>query len=775
MRFGRFVRIVVVLAALVLGVSACSVRRGGSTPAKPEEANGFRTDVVVGGLIAPTVLAFLPDGRMLIAEQSGVIRLVKDGKLVPKPFLDIHREVNTYTERGLLGMAVDPAFRSNGYVYLLYTHEDDASRPKGPKTARLTRVTAHGDTASPGSEVVLVGKQGDRLCRSLPVGSDCIPQEWQGHSVGDIVFAPDGTLFLAMGDASNWNKATRDSLRAQNVDVLAGKILHVTRQGKGVPTNPFWNGDPDAARSKVWAYGLRNPFRFALSPWSGLPYLGDVGWNTWEEVDVATPGADLGWPCYEGHGREHEFGRMAACKALYAKGPSVVKGPLVTWRHTAKVRASAIGGSFNTGNAFPPALDGAYFYGDYIRSEIDYVQVDPHDRIVSGPWPFVKDANGLVDIKFGPDGTLYYLSITGELRRIRYTRDEQAAVPRLLGRPTTYATGTNPHSVNAADVNGDGRLDLVAADAGSNDAAVLLGTDDGRFAPPGHYATGLRPKVVVAADVNGDGSQDLVSANQDSNGISVLLGDGDGTFGKHRDYAACVHAHDVTAADLDGDGRLDLAVACFGGSVVSVLRGNGDGTFQRHVDYESGAVPTLDRGARSERRRQARPRRGEPRQRLRGRPPRNRRRQVRTRRDVRGRHAASPHRHRRPERRPAPGPRHRERRLRRRERASRQGRRDVREGGLVRHRTGPEGDRGGGPGRRRAPRRRDGEHRRQLRQRQPGAPPATRSACSSARGRASSSLRSPTSPGRPRSRRSSPISTGTAARTSRPRTGTAGP
>jgi glucose/arabinose dehydrogenase len=587
MRPGSLVPILVLCSAALLG-GGCSSGKSGAKPAGPEESNGFRTGVVVSGLTAPTAFAFLPGGRILVAEQAGVIRLVKNGKLAKQPFLDIRHEVNTYTQRGLLGLAIDPDYGSNGYVYLFYTYEDNPGRPRATKTARLTRVTVHGDIASPSSEVVLLGTLVGTPCRRLPVGSDCIPNDWMGHSVGDIAFARDGTLFLGTGDAANWFKVTPDALRAQNLDSLAGKILHVTRQGKGVPTNPFWTGDPDAVRSKVWAYGLRNPFRFALSPLNGLPYVGDVGWSAYEEIDVAAAGSDLGWPCYEGPKRQPAFGRLAACRSLYKRGSSAVTQPLVTWRQTA-VRAASIGGSFNTGSALPPVFAGAYFYGDYVRSEIDYVQVDRNNRIVSGPWPFVQNANGLVDIRFGPEGDLYYLSVTGELRRMHY--ESAPAGPPLVGRPAAFPAGANPHSVVAADVNDDGTLDLVAADAGSSDAAVLLGRGDGDFAPAMRYATGLRPKVVIAVDVNGDGSTDLVSANQDVSSVSVLLGNDDGTFGEHRDYPTCADAHDVTSGDLDGDGRVDLAVACWGGTVVSVLPGNGDGTFGQHVDYESGNAP----------------------------------------------------------------------------------------------------------------------------------------------------------------------------------------
>jgi glucose/arabinose dehydrogenase len=592
MRRSTLARTLVVLCSLVLLGAGCGGDKN-ETRVKLELPAGFESEVVVSGLTAPTGFTFLPDGRILVAEIAGVVRLVEGGMLAEKPFVDIQDRVNSYRERGFLGLAVDPDYASNGFVYLLYSYENDASRPKGTKTARLTRVTAAGDTASPDTEVVVVGTEVGESCKRLPRGSDCIPNDWKGHSVGDIALAPDGTLFFSTGDASNWFDPTRDSLRSQDLDSLAGKVVHVTREGKGVPSNPFWNGDPDAARSKVWAYGLRNPFRFSLSPWSGTPYVGDSGWETAEEIDVAVAGGNFGWPCYEGPARQPEFAPKAACRALYDKGASAVRGPLVTWRH-GEQRASAIGGTFNTARAFPPVYDGAYFYGDYVRGEIDYVHVDRNDKIVSGPWRFATGATGPVDFQFGPDGALYFLSVaTGELHRIRYAPDEAPAstAPRLVGRPSVVRSGTNPHSVTPADVDGDGTLDLLVANAGGDSLTVLRGLGEGRFAPAVRYPTGQRPKVVIAADLDGDGSPDAVSANQDSSSVSVLLGKGDGTFGPAADFPVCSRAHDVAAGDLDGDGDLDLAVACFGGSVVSVLVGRGDGTFGQAVDYESGEQP----------------------------------------------------------------------------------------------------------------------------------------------------------------------------------------
>jgi len=139
-----------------------------------------------------------------------------------------------------------------------------------------------------------------RSCNDFPIGADCIPSDSASHSVGNIRFAPDGTLFVTTGDGARFDDVDPDALRAQNLDSLAGKVMRITRLGQGVPSNPFWNGAAGANRSKVWAYGLRNPYRFNLRPGTGTPYLGDVGWASYEEINVASAGANLGWPCFEG-------------------------------------------------------------------------------------------------------------------------------------------------------------------------------------------------------------------------------------------------------------------------------------------------------------------------------------------------------------------------------------------------------------------------------------------------------------------------------------------
>jgi len=195
--------------------------------------------------------------------------------------------VNDYWGHGMIGLAVDPNFASNGYVYLAYTYENNAADYSGTKTARLTRVTAVGDTASRSSETVILGTVTGTSCQNFPAGADCIPSDNPSHSVGQIRFDASGNIFFNSGDAASFNVVDTLALRAQDLTSLAGKVMHVSPLGAGLSSNPFWTGDASANKPKIWAYGVRNPFRFNLRS-GAYPYAGDVGWDTWEEINAAT-------------------------------------------------------------------------------------------------------------------------------------------------------------------------------------------------------------------------------------------------------------------------------------------------------------------------------------------------------------------------------------------------------------------------------------------------------------------------------------------------------
>lgn len=381
--------------------------------------SGFSDVVVASSLGFATAFSFFPDGRIAIAEKTGVVRIVKNGQLLSTPLIDVSDRVNDYWDRGLLSVAVDPDFGSRPHVYLLYVYENDPSDFTGPKTARLTRVTVSGDTADPDSETVVVGKTGGRSCHDFPAGSDCIPADGPSHSVGGLKIAGNA-IFLTVGDAADFNTVNDDALRAQDLDSLAGKLLRVGRDGRGLSSNPFWNGNANANRSKVWAYGLRNAYRFSLRSGSGAPvvYLGDVGSNHREEINVAGAGANFGWPCYEGTAQLSGYAGYQTCQDLYAKqGTAQARKPILDY-----ASGCVTGGAFATSTAYPAPYRGAYFYADFTQGWLRMLQVDGSNNLVAGSVAdFAQGLNEPVDVQTGPDGLLYYLAISaGSLRRIEF-------------------------------------------------------------------------------------------------------------------------------------------------------------------------------------------------------------------------------------------------------------------------------------------------------------------------------------------------------------------
>ncbi len=263
---------------------------------------------------------------MFIAQKNGVVKSYVGGQV--QNFIDISGEVNDVRDRGLLGMAVHPDFVNSPYVYLLYTYDPPetvgqtglaAPDQYGNRVARLLRVTADVAngyrTAVPGSAEVLLGKNSTWANISFPnldgtdnvnlpatgVGiEDIIGVDSQSHSVGALRFGTDGSLFISNGDGTSYGRVDPRSALVQDITDFRGKVLRINPlTGEGYTNNPFYNGNLNADQSKVFNYGLRNPFRMAIHPTLGLPYVGDVGWNTHEEINIGA-GQNFGWPWYEG-------------------------------------------------------------------------------------------------------------------------------------------------------------------------------------------------------------------------------------------------------------------------------------------------------------------------------------------------------------------------------------------------------------------------------------------------------------------------------------------
>jgi glucose/arabinose dehydrogenase len=276
-----------------------------------------------------------------------------------------------------------------------------------------------GEDASAGQERVLLGAEASAAdaCTALPPTADCIPSPGD-HIGADIVFASDGTLFVGTGDGGGKERVEETAFRAQDVEALGGKILRITRDGRGVASNPFYDGDPTSNRSKVWALGLRNPFRLTLAPGADLPVVADVGWITQDEITVAPAGSNLGWPCFEGDERTPRYEETERCVEMYGRADDV-QPPVLAVPHSGS--SSVTGGVFYTGRGYPEEYR-SYFYANWTRNEILHARINAsRGELEAKPSTFARGAGGPVAFRLGPDGLLYFLSLNyGELYRVSY-------------------------------------------------------------------------------------------------------------------------------------------------------------------------------------------------------------------------------------------------------------------------------------------------------------------------------------------------------------------
>jgi glucose/arabinose dehydrogenase len=330
-----------------------------STPTPPEGT--FQLDnAYITGLASPTAMAYAPDGRLFITEQAGAVRIVTpQGQLLPTPFL-VTSNMRSDEERGLLGIAFDPNFTTNNYVYIFYTENSLG--------ARLSRFTANGDVVVPGSEVVLL--------EYYNISGN--------HRGGDVHFGPDGKLYLALGDAG-------EPLESQSVTTYNGKILRLNSDGSIPSDNPttFVNTSGQTLTTSgqyraIWAMGLRNPYRFSFHATTGKMHINDVGAGLWEEVNVGQAGKNYGWPTCEG-----------LCSNTNAENPIYV--------HERGVEGCAItGGAFYTGNQFPVEYRDDYFIIDYCSTWLRYLDSANN---ASATFPLTIPAFS-VDLKTATDGSL---------------------------------------------------------------------------------------------------------------------------------------------------------------------------------------------------------------------------------------------------------------------------------------------------------------------------------------------------------------------------------
>ncbi|MBX2915209.1 MAG: PQQ-dependent sugar dehydrogenase [Cyclobacteriaceae bacterium] len=377
--------------------------------------DGFERVPVATGISSPTVMAFAPDGRIFVAQQNGVLRVIKDGTLLTTPFITLS-SVNSLGERGLIGIALDPDFSTNGYVYLYYTTS------VAPIHNRIVRYTANGDVALVASEQSIL--ELDNLSGAT------------NHNGGALAFGLDGKLYVAVGDNAN-------NAHPQNLDTYHGKFLRINKDGSAPTDNPFYSEAASEQRKRVWAYGLRNPYTFSIQPVTGKIFVNDVGQSSAEEInDATTGGKNFGWPNAEGNSTNPAY-----TNPVYAYLHS---GPQPTG-------CAITGGTFFNPQitTYPAAYVGKYFFQDFCSPHWIY-SLD-----LSGtPTPTLFGSNvgnSSVAITTGPDGNLYYLSRgAGALYKVVYTAtnppvitEHPQALSVLAGASVSFsvsASGTQPFS-----------------------------------------------------------------------------------------------------------------------------------------------------------------------------------------------------------------------------------------------------------------------------------------------------------------------------------------
>jgi glucose/arabinose dehydrogenase len=339
--------------------------------------SGF-TETQITGLTNPTAMTFAPDGRLFICQQGGALRIVKNGALLTTPFMTL--SVNSSGERGLLGIAFDPNFTTNNFIYVYYTVP---TAPIHNRVSRFTASAANPDVVVAGSEQVILD------LNNLSTATN--------HNGGAIHFGPDSKLYVAVGENAN-------AANAQTFTNLLGKILRInTDPANVVPTdNPYFNdANVTGVNKAIWSLGLRNPFTFGFQPGTGRLFINDVGQNTWEEINEGVAHSNYGW---------------STCEGFCSPPNANFRDPLYEYNHTTgtPTGCAIVGAAFYNPPTvqFPAIYVGKYFFGDLCGGYIRYVDPGTGGTIPSST-AFATGISSPVDFQVSSDGSLWYLAGAG--------------------------------------------------------------------------------------------------------------------------------------------------------------------------------------------------------------------------------------------------------------------------------------------------------------------------------------------------------------------------
>jgi glucose/arabinose dehydrogenase len=505
-----------------LSLAACALALGAIAPTGARAASGppgFVVEPAFPGATyqLPVQIAFMPDGRKLVVEARGQVWVyTPSGVKLPTPFVDLNQKVMCCGGRGLLSVALDPDFASNRWVYFLYVVDPDSDAvdfdSESECFSRLERYqvsVADPNVVDLTTRQVLFGTQ----------WSDGVPAADIYHTIGTIRFGTDKSLLVSTGDGAHFDTTDAGGLdpdqflpgradpymnvgsfRSRSLSTLGGKLLRLDKEtGRGLPSNPFWDGNAASIRSRIWVYGLRNPYRFCIKPGTGSTnpaagnpgtlYIGDTGWNTFESIYVSRVGGkNYGWPCFEGPSAQSLYQAVVAtasgdtnvlCSAsLNAENPVQRTAPLIWWHHTDGFQSNpsgwfgraVIGGVFQSGGNYPPPYANSFFAGDFINGWARWASVDTSDAIVAnGDFVTVNaSTEHIVDLECDPiSGDVFYVmqgnAIDGGIFRVRYLA---YPTPRAFSCRADSATGTTHHPIPGA---GSPWVDLI----GGHNASLI--------------------------------------------------------------------------------------------------------------------------------------------------------------------------------------------------------------------------------------------------------------------------------------------------------------
>lgn len=450
------------ISLFLFGANFTGLKTDDNNEPKAVLPSGFTETAFTGnGLSNTTAMALHPDGRIFVCQQTGELRVIKGGVVLPTSFVTL--PVNASGERGLLGVAFDPNYATNRFVYVYYTATTPAIHNR---VSRFTANSANEDVALAGSEVILL---------------DLENLSATNHNGGAIHFGPDGKLYIATGE----NAVPSNS---QSLANRLGKILRINSDGTIPADNPtaFPNiiGSPTGLNRAIWAVGLRNPFTFTFQPGTGRMHINDVGQNTWEEINVGVAGANYGWPTCEG-----------TC------GTAGMTTPLYQYSSAVAAPCAITGGAFYnpTTQTFPAQYIGKYFFADFCAGWIK--TIDPlfppaTDQAVDA----FTNISLPVDIQVASDGSLYYLARgASAVFRVQYNGG-----PTLAINDFTIAEGNAGTSVATFNVLlSPASSQTVTVNYATANNSALAGTDYVAASGTLSFAPGQQSQP-VSITINGD-------------------------------------------------------------------------------------------------------------------------------------------------------------------------------------------------------------------------------------------------------------------------------